>query len=320
MSQIPIQPLSVGNVVSSALVLYRSHLKSYLGVAFQVTLWTLIPSFAQLAIGQIQGKINEGVALLIGIAWLVLDFYCVAKAYTNSALIARLAFGELISQPETVNSASDSLNSRMWKFLWSKFLVGLLLTLGFIGIYIAFLLSVLLLTSLSTVIARSVSSSYPILAVIVYLISDLLDIAVFVGFLAGILWFIARFFITELPLAVESNVGITRTIGRSWELTKGSAFRIVLILSVAGLIVTPFLTIALIPIAFIFPSFQQIVSSPEEYIRSLTPMFTVAALLITIANTFLIPFWQTIKAVVYYDLRSRKEGLDLQLRDRPLEM
>ncbi|MBD0311804.1 MAG: hypothetical protein ICV86_02640 [Microcoleus sp. T3-bin5] len=28
------------------------------------------------------------------------------------------------------------------------------------------------------------------------------------------------------------------------------------------------------------------------------------------------PFWQAMKAIVYYDLRSRKEGLGLQMRDR----
>jgi hypothetical protein len=29
-----------------------------------------------------------------------------------------------------------------------------------------------------------------------------------------------------------------------------------------------------------------------------------------------IPFWQPMKAIIYYDLRSRKEGLGLQIRDR----
>jgi hypothetical protein len=34
----PIQPLSVGNVVSAGFRLYRSHLKLYLGLAFQAYL------------------------------------------------------------------------------------------------------------------------------------------------------------------------------------------------------------------------------------------------------------------------------------------
>jgi hypothetical protein len=29
----------------------------------------------------------------------------------------------------------------------------------------------------------------------------------------------------------------------------------------------------------------------------------------------MMPFWQAIKAVIYYDLRSRREGLGLQVRD-----
>jgi hypothetical protein len=34
------------------------------------------------------------------------------------------------------------------------------------------------------------------------------------------------------------------------------------------------------------------------------------------ASVIVLPLWQTIKAVIYYDLRSRREGLGLQLRDR----
>jgi hypothetical protein len=35
-----------------------------------------------------------------------------------------------------------------------------------------------------------------------------------------------------------------------------------------------------------------------------------------IGGVLVLPFWQSIKAVMYYDLRSRREGIDLQLRDR----
>ncbi len=33
---------------------------------------------------------------------------------------------------------------------------------------------------------------------------------------------------------------------------------------------------------------------------------------------FLLPFWQTIKAVIYYDLRTRREGMGLELRKREI--
>jgi hypothetical protein len=33
-------------------------------------------------------------------------------------------------------------------------------------------------------------------------------------------------------------------------------------------------------------------------------------------TVFTMPFWQTIKAVIYYDLRTRREGMGLELRER----
>jgi hypothetical protein len=45
-------------------------------------------------------------------------------------------------------------------------------------------------------------------------------------------------------------------------------------------------------------------------------MGAVINLLLTIPlGALLIPFWQSIKAVIYYDLLTRKEGLGLELRD-----
>lgn len=48
--------------------------------------------------------------------------------------------------------------------------------------------------------------------------------------------------------------------------------------------------------------------------------FDVILLLATLplallSNSLIAPFWQTLKAVVYYDIRSRREGIDLQIRD-----
>ena len=46
-------------------------------------------------------------------------------------------------------------------------------------------------------------------------------------------------------------------------------------------------------------------------------LYFVLLLALNIANAALmIPFWQSIKAVIYYDLRSRREGIGLQFKDR----
>ncbi len=96
-SRQPIGLLSVGNVVSASLRLYREHFKLYYGLAFTAYLWIILPIYG----------------------W--------AKFYAISALISRLAFSELTEQPETVTEARRHVNRRMWSFLWAAILVFVML-------------------------------------------------------------------------------------------------------------------------------------------------------------------------------------------------
>jgi hypothetical protein len=43
----------------------------------------------------------------------------------------------------------------------------------------------------------------------------------------------------------------------------------------------------------------------------------VGIVIMLFLNIAVIPFWQTVKTVIYYDLRSRREGLGLELSDQP---
>jgi uncharacterized membrane protein (DUF485 family) len=46
-------------------------------------------------------------------------------------------------------------------------------------------------------------------------------------------------------------------------------------------------------------------------------VYFLLILLLSFASGALVtPFWQAMKAIIYYDLRSRKEGLGLQMRKR----
>src|SRR4028119_1284519 len=79
-------PLSVGNVVSASLRIYRDHFKSYLGLALVASLWLFVP--------------------IIG--W--------AKYSAILGLISRLAFGEVREMPETVSDARREVDPREWSF------------------------------------------------------------------------------------------------------------------------------------------------------------------------------------------------------------
>ena len=95
MTPISTQPLNIGNVISAAFRLYRSHLKQYLGISFEAILWALIPIYG----------------------W--------AKLSSLNALISRLAFGELVNQPEPLNNARNEIKPNLWIFFLTQILVNL---------------------------------------------------------------------------------------------------------------------------------------------------------------------------------------------------
>ncbi|MEO8890870.1 MAG: phage holin family protein, partial [Coleofasciculaceae cyanobacterium] len=102
------EPLSVGNVVSAALRIYRDKFKLYWQLAFIGYLWVLVPIYG----------------------W--------AKFSAISALISRLAYSEVIERPETVAEARRHVMPKMWSFLGAGLLVGLIVTLVSFGAIFVF--------------------------------------------------------------------------------------------------------------------------------------------------------------------------------------
>jgi hypothetical protein len=267
--------LSVGNVVSAALRIYRDHFKLYWGLAFSAYAWVFIPVYG----------------------W--------AKFSAISALISRLAFSEVIERPETVTEARRHVMPRMWSFL----LAGLLVTLIFWGIGLGGVIIFTILAGVFGAILVPMLIQNTAAVVIVVLLGVVTPIASLIAYIR----LFCRLLIVEVPLALENNLDATSTISRSWQLTKGDVSRLVWIVVVAFLIT--------IPISLVV----QIASSIMEGILSAvfpkdSSLFVSLYLLLVIVFSFvsgsvLIPFWQCIKAVIYYDLRSRKEGMDLQIRN-----
>lgn len=273
----PIQPLSLGNVVSAGLRLYRSHLKQYLKLSFLAYAWFFIPVYG----------------------W--------AKCTSIIASISRLAFAELIDQPESVEAANRVVDERKWQFLLMTFLMLLIgIALG-VAIIIPFAFLIGLVTAITVNSSGVAPNPFLILTLAVLIF---LSIPLFVVIL---LWLQARLLVVEVPLAIEDNVDGSSTISRSWELTKGNVWRIVAILFVGYLITLPiqlpFSLLSNISQRYFQPLIRRDVSYAfVSFLVSLTINLFSAALVV--------PFWQAIKAVIYYDLRSRREGFGLKLRDR----
>lgn len=271
----PMQPLSVGNVVTAGLRIYRTHFKSYLQLALKAYLWILVPVYG----------------------W--------AKFYALSGLLSRVVFGELVNQPESIESGSRYVNSKKWQFLVTflfMFLIGLGVGIGFFIVILVFGGIFAGLAAVGNTAATGIAVLFAIVAAIAALI--------------GILWLLTRFFIVVVPLAIEENLNGRSTISRSWELTKGYVWRLLGISFVAYLITLP-LQIAVQVVSnviqIIFALFLQQDSPGLGFL-----LFVIILALTLLSGALVLPFWQAIQAVVYYDLRTRREGLGLKLRDREI--
>jgi hypothetical protein len=273
----PMQPLSVGNVVSAGLRLYRSHFKQYLGLAFQAVLWAIIPIYG----------------------W--------AKAWMINAVICRLAFGEMINQPEGIQGARNQLKPKLWQFLVVQLLVGLLL----FGVNFGLSLGQGLIISLFNSVFGQNSPVTSLFSIILSLVVLFIYI-----------WFYSRVLIPEVSLAVEENVDGASAISRSWSLTQGHVLRLQGVVLIASLITLPIIGIALIPMLAAISYLITIAitsggATPSvEALGFFFLMLLVSLVLFLLASVIVTPFWQAIKAVIYYDLKSRREGLGLTLRDR----
>lgn len=312
----PLAPLNVGNVVSAAVTLYRSHLKDYLGIAVRATLWQAFPLLAfipLLIIVPFVGVLgnnpddNGAIFLALGLVFLltlvciiVLSVIGFSRYLVNSALIARLAFQELINQPARIKPTRESLLAHKWSF----FLVSLLVGLALSGIFFALMIGLTILLSMIAVILRPIINNDILAGIIVALIG----IAAFIGGIFILILFISRWLIAEVPLAVESNINGITSMGRSWQLTQNAVFR------VQGVVIVSFLiTLPLLGVTSYIPQFFLIFLQERPVLYFV--VYVISLLLGLGGNLLILPFWQIIKAVLYYDLRNRREGLNMTLRD-----
>jgi hypothetical protein len=281
-------PLSVGNVVSASLRIYRDNFKLYFGLALVGSLWLLVPIYG----------------------WV--------KYSAISALISRLAFAEVREKPETVSDARREVNPRRWRFFWA----GILTFLIYIGVYVAVTVAVtiamLIVVYVAGTIAAEILGEEAVVAIIQQnspIVAVLLVVVAVIAFLIIYIRIISRLIIVELPLASENNIGATSAIGRSWELSKGSVGRILWIFIVAFLVSLPLGIVGQILTGIV----RRVVFSglfPKSGLFYLVYYLLIWPPLSVGGGPLVSPFWQAMKAIIYYDLRSRKEGLGLQIRDR----
>jgi hypothetical protein len=271
-----LRPINVGNVVSIGIRLYRTNFKTYSGIGLKAMLWSLVPVYG----------------------W--------ARSLMLLGQIGRLGFQEMIREPEPVPVALRKVEPRMWAFLGITLLItliqmGVSMGLSLAGMFIS--IPFFFLAALGDVGAA---------------LSTLLQLILQLAIFGAQIWVQARFWLYDLFIAVETETEAVQSISRSWQLTQRSSFRVQMVLIIAYLIVLPLYLLSFTPFLLTVPYFVNFSPDnpdPTLFLVILLAMFMVIGLVLAV-SVVAIPFFQSVKAVLYYDCRSRREGLDLALRDR----
>ena len=130
--------------------------------------------------------------------------------------------------------------------------------------------------------------------------------------LAVLLFFAVVFLIVRLSLAPAAlmleNTGVVEGIGRSWALTRGSFWRVLGILVLAGLITGIVNGMLSFGLGLIFGVVALGLPAAQPLVTALTMLLT------SVLSALVLPFTAAVTALTYIDLRMRGEGLDVELR------
>lgn len=217
--------------------------------------------------------------------WSLIPIYGWAKFAAILGLISRLAFYEVSETPETVEDARKITEPKKWTF----FLADILGSLIFGGITISSIIAFcILIFSLKSLFVNN-----PVL----------LFLLILSGLIAGLLGYlhlISRLLLIKLPIALEQKNTAISTIKYSWKLTKRYANEILGIVFVAFLLT--------LPIAMAIYVFIGIFTMIFTFAITNSPVLELIANLILIglniaSSALILPFWQTIQAIIYYHIK-----------------
>ncbi|MDB9314230.1 hypothetical protein PN462_14045 [Spirulina sp. CS-785/01] len=309
-----LQPLNAGNIVTITVNLYLTHFRTYVGVAWQGILWIVLPILGITALSAILATTSAGILLLFGLSAGVALIYCFAQFLTHSALISRLAFNHLLDSDETVKEAKTKVKKRVWSFLGLAVFLAIFMMITYIVSFVIFFIFIGIGSTMLAGLGGIANPSNTAVGVLVSIFILLLVITFFVLFSLLLLWIYCRFFVLEVPLAVETQLKVYEVIQINWNLSKKNTRYLMVILSIAFLVNAPIYLVFQLLSIMVQTLAELIIDTPFPSVVVLVLSYLLGYLVSIVGGLLLIPFWQTLKGVIFYDLKTRREGFDLQLK------
>jgi hypothetical protein len=308
---VPLRPLALGDILNGAVTLARRNPAATFGLAAIV--------------GTISGVVST-VAQAAFRTRLAADEATLQHAQSVSSQQVGHAFGSLLEVlvPLLLLSLALSvvLSAALTGMLSAVFGRGVLgRTTGLGAAWRAGRIGAVLITTALLFLLEIGPPAAVVVAVLVLALLHVPALAFLVGAFGGIgvivfdvlLW--TRLSLT-LPAVVLERISPWAAIKRSWQLSRGSFWRLFGILALTGIVVFVAAEVLIIP----FNEIGRVVGGGSANIFGSAATTSVTALVIgaigaILAATITRPISSGVNVLLYFDLRMRREGLDLTLRE-----
>ena len=317
---IPLRPLSIGDIYQGAFAAIKTNARTMfgftaalLGVVLVISIATnyaiinlVLPNYLSpnspyaAAFTSLSGSFSQlGGSLLQVLATVLLSGLIVVA-------VSRSVLGRVASSKEVWERTKSKFLPLIGLNIITSIISGLMMIIG-IAVFFVLLASVASTAKTETELFQGLGITLVgllILMVISALVSSYLSIK----------------FSVASPAMVLENLGVFAAIGRSWSLTRGNFWRLFGI-NILTAIITSMVAGIFGGIAGALGAIFVVVgsSSPEDVIASLNTTYILIMVMSTIAQLLILPFTSSVNALLYIDLRMRKEGLDVELRNAVAE-
>lgn len=307
---VPLRPLTLGEIYDGAFSAVRHNPAVMLGLAMLVLLVAtvvgvlvgqlLVPAFTSLWGPILDDPALQDTGVLVGF-----NASSIAQIYgsVSGLFLTTLLAGPIINGVLTVSISRSVLGDKASvKEVWGRVAPRAWVLIGWSllqGLGILVLASVMVVLVVLVVAAVSQASGVA---------AGILAVVLAGGVVAVIVWLWIRLLLVPPALALE-GARLGATVKRAWLLTRGSYWRALGIYLLANVIVWFIAQVIQIPLSFV--GFA--LAGTQGTSSTMGPMLVVSILVTVVTSAIQTIFVAGVAALLYIDLRMRREGLDVQL-------
>jgi MFS family permease len=302
---IPLRPLMFGEILDGSFQTIRRNAKAMLGASLlaQSLVAVLTAAFAALpatsagsletwAEGLNQQELVSVVLAFAGGLLLFSVLTVLVSAVLQGAMVVPVA-RSVLNRPTGFRQMWHLARSRAWALVR---LAGLL--------FVSWLLALLLFAALAVLLISTVGG-----------IGALVLLPLAMALFALLIWIFIKLMVAPAAVVIE-ELGAVDGLRRSWQLTRGNWWRILGITLVVLIMVGVIAQVVTIPFSLLSAFFTGVVSphgGPEQAVTAAVAMGVATAIISALVGAVGYAFQTSVMALLYLDLRMRKDGLDMAL-------